>query len=62
MMLKSGLDLGACAYATYEAVQAINAYYDSPSSTKQQDMFANELGAIVGCATTGIGAALEAAD
>ena len=55
---KTGLDLGACAYGVYSATQSIDNYLDSPSPAKETEAYANAFSGVLGCAVTGIGAAV----
>ncbi len=57
--LKTGLDLGACAYSAYVAIDDINKYADAPTPEKNKQMLIDASSSILGCAITGFGAALE---
>ena len=58
-MLKTGLDLGSCAYAASMAAGSITAYVDSQNPDKEYQAVLDSLGGVVGCAVTGMLAGLD---
>lgn len=61
-LAKTAVDVGTCAWAVEEAIRSYNEYQENMSSTSTEyftNLFANSLGAISGCAATGLGIVVE---
>jgi RHS repeat-associated protein len=62
-LVKSGVDLGACAFSISEVIRAYNDYADHPNSLSSQELntlFLNSFSGAVGCGITGLQRGLEA--
>jgi hypothetical protein len=58
-VIKTGIDLGLCAYGAAATINDENEYFNAPTEANEAKFLADDLGAVLGCGLTGVGAALE---
>ncbi len=55
---KTALDLGVCALGAASTIHDLNEYIDDPTAANEAKVVADDLGSVLGCGLTGLGAAL----
>ena len=57
--VKTGLDLGACALGAKATIDDLNEYLNDPTAVNESKLVLDDVGSVLGCGLTGLGAALE---
>jgi hypothetical protein len=57
--VKAGIDLGACALGAEATISDLNEYLKDPTAVNEAKLVLDDVGTVLGCGITGLGAALE---